>query len=748
MKKRAPVLITTGLLLIPLVLLASLYIPFPSGSLNPDQVISLRLLDRNGDLLREVLSGEEGRCTWIFLDEMSPNLLKATVAAEDRSFFVHPGINVFSILRALKQNMTEKRIVSGASTITQQLVRNLFHYRRTLVNKTLEAWQALRLEKKLTKEEILVQYINRISYGNQAFGIEAAAQLYFDKSARDLSLAESAFLAGLPRAPSLLNPFKTVRQAKIRQQDILLQMLDRRDISRPEYSRALAQPLPLTSAGDKFRAPHFCDYILGSLTAGEKSRLKSIRTTLDGSIQNKVEILARNHIKSLALKNITNAAVVVMDNRTDSVLAMLGSVDFFDASIGGQVNGAVALRQPGSALKPFTYGLALEQGKTAASLIDDRPINFNTPTGSYRPMNYDRTFHGPTRIRTALACSYNVPAVSLLETIGPDLLYRRLKESGFESLTKPPSFYGIGLTLGNAEVTLMELVQAYAALARGGVTRRSRIVNDFVPDGSISRPDSPAKRIFSREVAYILTDILSDSDARIPAFGYFSPLNLPFPCAAKTGTTKDYRDNWTIGWTKKYTVGVWVGNFNGEPMHNVSGISGCGPLFKDIMLFLEEGAPSGDFPVPDSLVKKTICPESGKLVSENCPGSMEEIFIPETIPDEICQLHGLIPSADIPQTEAPASSALKILVPVSGDVFKIDPELRRDYQVIRFRARVPSGSAIQSIEWWMDGRCIAETPPPFELSWNIKPGDFRIKITRGQGDSFMESPPVRFSVLR
>lgn len=736
-------------MLIPFVFLVSLYIPFPSGSLDPDQVISLRLYDTNGDLLREVLSSDDGRCSWISRDEMPANLLKATVAAEDRSFYIHPGFNLFAIIRALKQNISENRIVSGASTITQQLVRNLFHTRRTLFNKALEAWQAVRLEKRLSKEEILVQYINRISYGNQAYGIEAASQLYFDKSARDLSLAEAAFLAGLPRAPSVLNPFKSISGAKIRQRDILLQMLRRGAISRKDYERAIGQSLLLTSARDKFRAPHFCDYILGSLSDDEKSRLKSIRTTLDGSIQNRVEILARNHIKTLAKKNITNAAVVVLDNQTDSVLAMLGSVDFFDVSISGQVNGANALRQPGSALKPFTYGLALEQGKTAASLIDDRRMDFSTPTGSYRPMNYDRMFHGPTRLRTSLACSYNVPAVALLQTIGPDLLYRRLKESGFESLTKPPSFYGIGLTLGNAEVTLMELVQAYGALAREGLSRRSRVVSSFVPDGFRSGPDIPPKRIFSREVSYILTDILSDRDARIPAFGYHSPLNLPFPCAAKTGTTKDYRDNWTVGWTQKYTVGVWVGNFNGEPMHNVSGISGCGPLFRDIMLFLEEEDPSGEFPVPDSLVKKQICPESGLLASTNCPGYMDEIFIPDSIPQDVCSLHGQSLDNASSQSQGPPTtpSFLRILFPMSGDVFKIDPELRRDYQIIRFRAHVPSESGIQAVEWWMDGRRIAETPSPFELPWTIRPGEFRIMISGRNGEKILKSPQVSFSIL-
>lgn len=739
-------------LMAPLVFLASLYIPFSGDLLNPEPVVSLRILDRNGVLLREVLSDEGGRCSWVSLDEISPLLLKAAVAAEDRSFYLHPGVNILSVLRALSQNVTHRRIVSGASTISQQLVRNLYHSRRTLFAKIIEAWHALRLEKKLSKDEILIQYINRISYGNQAYGIEAASRLYFDKPARELSLAEAAFLAGLPRAPSTLNPFRSATGAVARQHTILQQMFRHGDIEKEAYERALKQPLLISSARDKFRAPHFCDHILGKISPKQKSRINSIITTLDASIQAKVEILTLNHLAALESKNITNASVVILDNRTDAVLAMVGSKNFFDDSIDGQVNGAEALRQPGSALKPFTYGLALENGKTAASLIDDRQMDFSTPTGSYSPRNYDRTYHGPVRLRTALACSYNVPAVYLLQAMGPDLLYRRLKKSGFESLSEPPGYYGVGLTLGNAEVTLMELVQAYAALARGGIFRTSRVIESVFPDNSMTLEAPLPYRIYSREVAYLLTHILSDNDARIPAFGYNSPLHLPFPCAAKTGTTKDYRDNWTIGWTKNFTVGVWVGNFNGDPMHNVSGISGCGPLFHDVMGFLEREDPSGEFDFPDSLIRTAICPESGLLASESCPGRMEEIFIRGTLPEDLCTLHradqqgeSSLPAARKIQPGNPPP--LRILFPVDGDIFKIDPVLRRDYQTLRFRASVPAEMDITAVEWWINEKRIAEIQIPFELSWKIKPGKFRIKIRCKKGSEILESPAVHFSVL-
>lgn len=750
MKRRK--ILTAGPLLVVLITAASLYIPFPKRMLNPEPVVSLRILDRNGELLREVLSDEGGRCTWVSREMISPLLLKATVAAEDRSFFYHPGVNIFSILRALSQNITQKRIVSGASTITQQLVRNLFHHKRTLPAKLLEAWNALRLEKAATKDEILIQYINRISYGNQAYGIEAASQLYFSKSSSDLSLAEGAFLAGLPRAPSLLNPFKSPEGALKRQRSILHLMHRKGDISREALNRALSQPLRLTSSSDKFRAPHFCDYILGGLSPLDKSRIKTIHSTLDYSIQTKVERLTRNHIDALSDKNISNAAVVVLDNRTDAVLAMVGSKDFFDDSIQGQVNGALALRQPGSALKPFTYGLAIEQGKTASTLIDDRQMNFRTPTGSYRPMNYDRSFHGPVRLRTALACSYNIPAVSLLNSIGPDFLYRRLKECGFSSLAQPPSYYGVGLTLGNAEVSLMELSQSYAALSRGGIFRSSRLIDSVYPDKEAPPSRQTARRIFSREAAWLVTHILSDNDARIPAFGYNSPLHMPFPCAAKTGTTKDYRDNWTVGWTNHFTVGVWVGNFNGEPMHNVSGISGCGPLFRDIMLFLESEDPSGGFERPASVIKASVCPESGLSASEDCPGTMDEYFIQGTEPQALCPIHGKEQGAGALQQQLVVGSSaggpsLRVLFPASGDIFKVDPVLRRDYQTILLKASVPPALNIGRVSWWVDDRLVGETGPPYEFPWKIEPGSFTVKITAMNQDTSYESRTVSFSVL-
>lgn len=731
----------------------SLYLPFPRSRLDPAPVLSLQIADRHGVLLREVLSDAGGRCRWIDLKDVSPRLLRATIASEDRAFFSHSGVDPLAIIRALGQNLRSRRTVSGASTITQQLVRSLYGGRRTLARKFFEAWMAVRLEHTLSKQEILVQYLNRIPYGNQTFGIEAASRLYFDKPAEHLSLAESAFLAGIPRAPTLLNPYRRRSEAVKRQREILRAM-EKHQFSTPaETQRALSEELIIVPETLRFRAPHFCDLALSRLDRETRLRTSRVRTTLDYALQAKVEAQVENHLRRLAPKGISNAAVVVLDNDTGEVLSLVGSRDFFEEAAQGQVNGALALRQPGSALKPFTYALALEGKHTAASLIDDAPEGFATPTGTYRPRNYDRTFHGLVRLRVALACSYNIPAVSVLASLGEDMLFRRLKDLGFDSLTRDPSHYGLGLTLGNGEVTLLELARAYAALGRGGVYRGERIFHGFEErDGTVRAPKEPPPpgRVFSARTAYIITHILSDRDARIPAFGYLTPLNLPFPAAAKTGTSKDYRDNWTVGYTPRHTVAVWVGNFDGRPMHGVSGISGCGPIFHDVMLLLAGRDDGREFEEPPGLVRKNICPQTGLLPGEKCPGWVEEVFIAGTEPSDYCPLthEATAPRASgggMPRAEP--VDELQIVFPHEGDIFKIDPVLRAEFQTIRLRLRVPEGSGVEAVEWRVNGRPAGRCGRPFSLSWRLRPGSYIIKAVASPGGKNMESREVKIVVI-
>ena len=732
--------------------LGSLYAPLPRRRLDPKPVVSLRVEDRTGVLLREVLSDEGGRCRWIGLADVSPALIRATIAAEDRRFLDHAGVNPYAVIRAFFQNLKTGRVVSGASTITQQVVRNVYRFPRTFPAKLREAWLAVRLEHSLSKDEILAQYLNRISYGNQAFGVEAAARLYFDKPAADLSLAEAACLAVIPRAPSELNPYRNPESVERRRRELLVRMRERGDAPAADVDRALAERLVLKPAGEQFRAPHFCDMVLERIPPEARRGLSVVRTTLDLALQRKVETLLAGHLARLEKRGITNAAAVVLDNATGEILSLAGSRDFFDDRFDGQVNGAVALRQPGSTMKPLTYALALEHGLTPATILEDVPTQFATLEGSFTPENYDEKFHGSIRLRSALASSYNIPAVAVLQAIGSDLLYRRCKDLEFESLRKSADFYGVGLTLGNGEVTLLELVRAYSAFARGGVYRRDVAVRELRrKDGTSIRPDAPAapRRIFTAPVAYLITHILADRDARAPTFGYNSPLDFPFPVAAKTGTSKDFRDNWTIGYTPRWTVGVWAGNFDGRPMENVSGISGAGPLFRDIMLLLASGR-SDAFVEPPGLVHRAICPSSGLRPSTRCPSSMDEIFLAGTEPAGVCGLaHRKAPAPPHPAALGPSipKSVLAVVFPQDGDVFKLDPVLRPDFQTISFQVRIADGAGLTSVEWWIDGRRAGTTGPPFRFSWKLAPGSYTIRARGLAPGVAIDSPAVKVQVL-
>jgi penicillin-binding protein 1C len=731
-------------------LVISTFIPFPSGRLGPGPVVSLRILDRNGGLLREVLSDEGGRCRWVSLAEVSPFLIRATVAAEDRFFYFHGGVDALSTLRAVWQNLRRGRVVSGASTISQQVVRNIYPARRTIWTKLVEAWLALRLERTLSKNRILVQYLNRISYGNQAAGIEAAARLYFDKPAAQLSLAESALLAAIPRSPSRLNPYRSLAELEKRKGEIIRRMAALGLVRGDEARRALNERLRIEPPSGKFKAPHFCDFILGRIPEEKRPDLAAVVTTLDGALQDNLEAMLRRYLDAVRDRGITNGALVVIDNATGEVRSLVGSRDYFDEMNDGQVNGALAPRQPGSTLKPFTYALALEKGLTAATLIEDVPTQFATGDGTYTPQNYDRKFHGPLSLRAALACSYNVPAVALLEAVGPDMLYRRLKALGFAGLSQNPAFYGVGLTLGNGEVNLVELTAAYSALARLGSFRPVQTLLEWrAKTGERILPQPTAGAVvFSPQVAYLITDILADRDARVPSFGYNTSLSLPFPVAAKTGTSKDYRDNWTVGYTPDYAVGIWVGNFSGRPMHNVSGITGCGPLFRDVMLLLHRKEQWRDFPRPDGISRVAVCPVSGELPGEDCPGSVEEVFVRGTEPASPCSLHRRGRTVETAAARVMNSTPPRfgISFPLDGDVFKLDPVLRPEHQRILLKAVPPPGIAPARVEWWVNGRKAGEAGYPYSLFWSLQPGTFTIKATI-RGAEGLESRPVRIVVL-
>lgn len=765
-----------------LLLLVILY-PISPQRLDNSKFQSLRIYDENGRLLREVLSDEKGRGLWKSIDEISNTIITTTIAVEDKRFYHHFGIDPLAMVRALWSNIRAGRIVSGGSTITQQLARQMYRLPHTWQGKILQALLAIRLEIYLSKREILEQYLNRIPYGNQLFGIEAASRTYLDKPARDLSWAEAAFLAGLPQSPSRYNPYLYAERIKQRQQQILKSLWQRGFLTDEQYHLAQSIPLKVIPPERKFLAPHFCQMVVSHLSTLAIPDDHCIITTLDGALQIAIEKLVASHIEKLAKNNVTNAAVLVLENATNSVKAWVGSANFFAAEHQGQVDGVLALRQPGSAIKPFTYGLALENGFTAADILPDIELHAASEGGDFLVHNYDEKYHGPVRLRTALACSYNIATVRLLQSLGADLLLAKLRLAGLSSLQQPPNHYGLGLTLGNGEVTLRDLTNAYSALARNG---------ELVPIVFLQQDaKNPLKEkqvhttIFSPAVAFLLTDILSDPIARAPAFGLGGPLRLPFACAAKTGTTKDFRDNWTIGYTKDYTVGVWVGNFDGQPMQKISGITGAAPLFRDIMTTLHQKKYPADFIPPNGLERVTICAASGRLPKPECPSIIKEWFLKGTAPREKCSVHqniaidtrsGLLADARTPHqfvrnvvyevwppqyhswmqsvglllppqeiANSTKEKQLTIIFPDDGDVFKIDPILRREYQTITCEALVPSG--VSEIEWLVDDVAIAKVRRPYKIKWQLQLGEHILQAKAALQDKIIVSDKIRIFVF-
>jgi len=597
---------------------------------------STKIYDRNGALLWEVFG--PGKRTLVELDDISLDLRQATIATEDQHFYQHPGFDPIGIVRAIYQNVTEGEIVSGASTIPQQLARAVLlspeeRSEQSLNRKVREAILAIEITNRYPKDTILEIYLNEIYYGNLAYGIEAAAETYFGKPARDLTLAEAALLAGLPQSPAVYDPYTNPEAAKARQAVVLNLMVEQEYITPAQAEAARREELHYAPQSYTMTAPHFVVYVQQLLEERYGAEALhhgglQVYTTLDPRLQALAERVAKEKIAALADRHATNAALVALRPDSGEILAMLGSVDFNDPAIDGQVNVALRPRQPGSSIKPVTYVAAFERGWTPASLIWDVETEF--PDGAnppYKPQNYDDKFHGPVLLRQALACSYNVPAVQTLYAIGLPAMLEMAHRLGIQSLNRVD--YGLSLTLGGGEVTLLELTGAYAVFANGGrrvppvaILRvedsQGQVLEEYVPP--------QGEQVISPEHAYLITDILADNQARTPAFGAHNVLQLSRPAAAKTGTTTDWRDAWTLGYTPDLVAGVWVGNSDNTPMDHVPGSRGAGPIWHDFMEEALADTPVREFVRPPGIVEMEICADSGTRPSEVCPHRRMEIF--------------------------------------------------------------------------------------------------------------------------
>jgi penicillin-binding protein 1C len=631
------------------------------------QFETTRILDRNGNSLYEILDPNAGRRTYVPLEQISPVLIAATIATEDQEFYNHPGFDPAAILRALWQNYRTNGQGGGASTITQQLARALLlspeeRAERTYSRKAREIILAAEITRRYSKDDILELYLNEIYYGNLAYGIEAASETYFAKTANQLTLSEASFLAGLPQSPSVYDVYTNRDITLERQQQVLVLMFGLSQskgcikVNTSEVPICVDELAAANAANEmksyvfnppniNTRYPHWVNYIREQLEAqyGAQTIYRSgfvVYTTLDPTLQDQAQALVTDQLSQLAANNAHNGALVSIRPSTGEILAMVGSPDFYNEAISGQINMANSpTRQPGSSIKPINYVAAFEKGWTPATLIWDVPSEF-PPSGDpndtrepYRPVNYDGRFHGPVTVRTALSNSLNVPAVKTLNfvrvyddpsTPQKDGMVAMAERLGITSLTRPD--YGLALTLGGGDVSLLDMTSAFSVFANYGkrvppvailkiVDFQGNVVYEYKP--------SEPQQVIRAEHAFLISSILSDNEARSWMFGRNSVLNLPFQVAAKTGTTNDFRDNWTLGYTPDLVTGVWVGNADYTPMVNTTGLTGAAPIWSSFMNFavpyVTNNAPT-PFTVPPGIVQMVICATSGTEPSNGCRG--------------------------------------------------------------------------------------------------------------------------------
>jgi penicillin-binding protein 1C len=621
-----------------------------------DTFQSSRIYDRDGNLLQEVSDPNLGWRTFVPLEQISPNLVNATIAAEDATCWEHYGVEPVDVVRGAIILVTGQGS-SGGSTVTQQLVRSLFPeqigYDYSVTRKIREAMAAIELERRYSKADILTMYLNQIFYGQRSYGIEAASQTFFDKHASDLTLAEASLLAGLPQLPSTYDPTVNFELSKQRQQYVLNQMVKLGYVTRQEADAAYAETLTIRGdrTGRVLDNPHFTQYVnewvieqfgADALYHGGLE----IQTTIDSDLQNEAEAIVRNEVASVAEYNVSNGAAVIMAPQTGEILAMVGSANFDDPLIDGQVNITTSPQQPGSSMKPVVYATAFEQAHwSPGTTVLDMPFRRDTAAGPYEPVNFTGNFYGAITVRTALSNSLNIPALKAAENVGPPAIIEMGERMGMtHSFDQDPSFYGLSIALGGAEVQMVDLVNAYGTLANSGKYVPITPVRK-VTDGQgnvlfeVNRDTAlqEAKQVLAPEYAYQLTDILSDDQSRRMLFGEGNiyeqtQRELGRQTAVKTGTTNDIRDQWTMGYTTAAVAGVWVGNTDNSPMQPVPSGAGPGAIWNKLMRLVHENEQYADlllgpgnqpmpetFPRPSGVYEGSLCANTGHLPSSGQP---------------------------------------------------------------------------------------------------------------------------------
>lgn len=791
---------------------------------------SIRIVDREGRPLYDIIDQETGRNTVLPLAQIPLALRQATIATEDKNFYSNPGVDFRGIARALWVNTQSGGVISGGSTITQQVVRNLLlnndeRQEITIRRKLREIALAWQVTRRYEKEEILALYLNQSYYGGMAYGVEAAARTYFGKPAADLTLAESALIAGLPQAPALYNPLVNPEAAQARQAVVLDLMVRQGYITQAARDLAAREPLQYAATPYPVQAAHFVMMVQAELDGKLTQEALyagggvTVRTTLNLDWQTRAESIVREQIDLLNNPRhggpghaAHNAALVALNPQTGEVLALVGNVDYFDEQRQGAINMALAPRQPGSSLKPIVYAAGMApQGMGAAAASpsaaawrlpftaatrfhDVRTVFITHENDPYVPVNFSRTEHGPVLLRQALAASLNIPAVIALDRVGVAAAMRQAALMGIGTLGEPEQ-YDLSFALGGGPVRLFDLTTAYAAFANGGRRVTPGLILDVTDaQGQVLYESAPAApvRVLDERIAWLVSDMLSDDRARLLSFGADSILNIGRTTAVKTGTTNDFHDNWTVGYTPDVVVGVWVGNADNTPMFGVTGVSGAGPIWHHFMRAVLRGLPDRPFPRPEGLVQVEVCTLSGLLPSEACPFRRVEWFLEGTQPQEtdtfyrrvqIDKSTGLLASeATLPEQVVPQlalalppelhpwaraegllllddlmlASALKadtavapihLISPDPNTKYRLSPAMPAAAQKLPVEA--VASAAVQTVTLWLNDAPLATLAhPPYRVWWPLAPGVHTMwaEAVDGNGTA-VQSEAITFEVL-
>lgn len=794
LKSRLPRFVLLVLLFI-VAFLVYIFYNLPSIASLPENLNqpSIKITDRNGRLLYEILPTVGGRNAVLSVENIPQCMKDATIAVEDKNFYQNSGVDVAGIIRAVWINLRGGETLSGGSTITQQVARTLLLSdevtQRTLRRKLRETVLAWQLTRAYSKDEILALYLNQIYYGGMAYGVEAASQTYFGKSASDLLLPECALLAGLPQTPGIYNPFTNPDLALERQRVVLGLMEKNGFITSAERSDAENAPLSYNPVPYPIEAPHFIWMIKDQLdelfATGQLNSTQTlvIRTTLDLTMQHLSEEIVKKRIASFKPNegetnhNVNNAALVVIDPQSGEVLTLVGSADYFDESIYGALNMAVARRQSGSAFKPIIYAAALDpnqqQPLTTASTLVDVAHTFTTKDGQpYKPVNYDGREHGFVSVREALASSLNVPAVLTLQNVGIENVIALANQLGIRSLDAPQN-YDLSLALGGGQMSLLELSCAYAAFANNGMYTDSTFILDIKDaDGDLlyAPEKTQALQVVDSRVAWLISNILSDDRSRSTGFGINSVLKIDRTAAVKTGTTTNFHDNWTIGYTPDLLVGVWVGNSDYQAMHNVTGLTGAAPIWAETMRSILQGRPDKIFEQPDGLLKLEVCDLSGLLPTENCQHTKTEWFISgtqPTMPDTFYQRTASgdivlnipieaqdwarsqgLPLLDDANGMSPSTNSLTLTSPVDNTTYRLTPDLDLSAQQISFATLTVPG--LTQVTFFVDGIALTSlSTPPYQTWWMLSLGEHRFwaEGVKANGE-LMKSNVVKIVVVK